>query len=335
MMRARARRRAGWALVAASLGLHAFTVFCHTRQPDLFAAFLVVPLWAWGLLGLALASVAFLFLRANLSLVLSALWLVTILFGADEARVLAHAGTPKPTREPPSAPAGRFPIRVATINCSQFRFGSPGPDLAAWHPDIVLVQEIDPTRLRELNEDIYDGRGDYRNDGTSGVLTRWRIVREVRSPRLRSQQVTVRLPGGHLVEVLNVHLVPASPDARLWLPSCWRAHRDAQIIRRNELAVAVGTLEQTTPLATRPAIVGGDFNSPAGSPVYRILRPTFADSFSRAGRGWADTFPRRFPLHRIDRIFSTPGLTPQRCEALTLTVSTHRMVVADFTMPVY
>jgi len=335
MLRARARRRAGWSLVAASLGLHAFTVFCFTRQPDVLAAFLVVPLWAWGLLGLAMASGAFVFLRANLSLILSALWVLTVLLGSDEARVLAHVGTPHLTRQAPAPPPGRIALRVATLNCAQFHFGNPGPDLAAWNPDIVLVQEINPGQLRQLNEDIYDGRGDYRNHADCGMLTRWRISREVRNPQYRDQQVTVRLPDSRLVEVLNVHLHASPPDARLWLPECWRAHRDARIIRRHELAVALGVLEQTTPLGSRPAIAGGDFNSPAGSAIYRLLEPRFIDSFARCGRGWGDTFHRGFPIHRIDRIYATPGLTPVRAAAVTLSASHHRMVIADFTMPVY
>jgi len=335
MLRARARRRAGWSLVAASLGLHAFTVLCHTRHPDVFAAFLIVPLWVWGLAGLAMASVAFIFLRANLSLILSALWVFTILLGADEARVLAHAGIPRPKRLAPTAEPGRVPLRVVTLNCAQFKFGNPGPDLAAWHPDIVLVLEVNPGQLRQLNEDIYDGRGDYRSQGDCGVLTRWRISREVRNPQYRDQQVTVRMPDSRHVEIVNVHLRASRPDARLWLPECWRTHRDARKIRRHELAVALAMLEQTTPLASRPAILGGDFNTPAGSAIYRLLDPGFIDAFSRTGRGWGDTYPRRFPIHRIDRIFATPGLTPVRSAAVTLTASDHRMVVADFTMSAY
>lgn len=333
MLRHRARRRAGWSLVAASLGLHAFTVVCHTRQPDLFAAFLVVPLWAWGLLGLALASAAFVFLRANLSLVLSTLWLLTIMLGADEARVLAHLGKPRPVRESPAADPGRIPLRVATLNCAGFRYGNPGPDLAAWKPDIVLVQETDPHQLRLLNDDLYQGRGDYRSQGPCGVITRWRITREVRNPYYRDQQVTVRLPGDLLVEVLNIHLHSGPLDSRLWRPACWRSHRDARRTRRSELAFALEILDQTSPLASRPTVVGGDFNSPAGDAVYRLLEPQFADAFARSGRGWGNTYHRRLPLHRLDRIFTTPNLAPLGATAVTLPASDHRMVVADFTMP--
>ena len=78
--------------VGISLLLHLFTVYCFARQPDHFAAFTVLPIWIWGGVGLLLSSIAFYFLRAPLSLVMTAVWAVTLLVGADEARVLANFG---------------------------------------------------------------------------------------------------------------------------------------------------------------------------------------------------------------------------------------------------
>ena len=84
------RRQLGWTLVASSLALHLLTVFAFARQPDRLAAFTVMPIWVWGGVGLLLSSVAFYFLRASLSLILTGIWAVTILLGADEARVLGN-----------------------------------------------------------------------------------------------------------------------------------------------------------------------------------------------------------------------------------------------------
>jgi hypothetical protein len=65
--------------VGLSLLLHLFTVFCFSRQPDHFAAFTVLPIWVWGGFGLLLCTVAFYFLRASLSLIMTAVWAVTLL----------------------------------------------------------------------------------------------------------------------------------------------------------------------------------------------------------------------------------------------------------------
>ena len=89
-------RRLGWTLVALSLLIHVVTVYAYSRQPDQLAAFTVMPIWLWGGIGLFLSVVAFYFLRASLSLILTGVWAVTLLVGADEARVLAHFG-----KEPP------------------------------------------------------------------------------------------------------------------------------------------------------------------------------------------------------------------------------------------
>ena len=89
-------RRLGWFLVGSSLLLHALTVYCFARQPDRFAAFTVMPIWLWGGIGLVMSCTAFFFLRAPLSLIVTAVWAVPLLVGADEARVLANFGKSPP-----------------------------------------------------------------------------------------------------------------------------------------------------------------------------------------------------------------------------------------------
>lgn len=338
MVSTRGRRRLGWALVGASLALHAFTVLCHTRQPDVFAAFLIVPLWLWGLLGLALAATAFIFLRANLSLILSALWSLTILLGADEARNLPNLVRQRPSPGPASPHHGRPVLRVITLNCGAFRFGDPAPDLAAWHPDILLVQETEPHQVRHLADEVFGGRGDYRAHGKQGILTRWRITREVRvppvindSPRLAgNQQATITLPDGTAIEVVNVDLRSAPPDLRLWRATTWREHRDNRRVRRKELAVATTVLAQTCPSDSRPILFGGDFNSPSGDAVYELLEPDFKDCFPRVGTGWGNTFQRRLPFLRIDRVYANRHLAPVRATAWSTASSDHRMLITDF-----
>lgn len=337
MVSTRGRRRFGWALVGASLALHAFTVLCHTRQPDVFAAFLVVPLWLWGIIGLTLSGVAFVFLRANLSLVLSALWSVTILLGADEARNLTNLARQRPEPGTPAQHRGLDTLRVITLNCGNFRYGDPAPDLASWHPDILLVQEIQPHQVRYLADEVFGGRGDYRAHARQGILTRWRITREVRVPPVLNadpgltgnQQVTISLPNGTTVEVVNVDLRSSPPDLRLWRPETWRQHRDQRRTRRRELAVATAVLAQTCPLDSRPVIFGGDFNSPAGDAVYELLEPSLKDCFPRTGVGWGNTFQRRLPLLRIDRLYTNRQLVPVRAAAWSTASSDHRMVITD------
>ncbi|MES2477157.1 MAG: endonuclease/exonuclease/phosphatase family protein [Verrucomicrobiota bacterium] len=328
----RLTRRLGWTLVIISLLLHLFTVYCYSRQPDRFAAFTVMPIWLWGGFGLALSTVAFYFLRASLSLVVTAVWAVTLLIGADEARVLANLGKPAPLPGRAEAFEGKPVIRVVTMNCCVFKFGSPAADIAAWQPDIVLLQDAYPYQVRQIADALYGGRGDYRAHQTNGVVTRWKILQEVRDPTRRDQEVTLEMPGGERVEIVNVHLTTAATDLRLWRKSAWVTHRDNRKRRLHELALTREVLEQTTDFPNTPTILGGDFNAPATDVVHRQLSGEFVDAFAAAGTGWGDTYQRRFPILRIDHIYATRHFTPVRSRVVATRHSDHRMVVADFLM---
>lgn len=327
-------RRIGWTLVGISLLLHIFTVYCFARQPDRFAAFTVMPIWLWGGCGLLLSSIAYYFLRASLSLVMTAVWVVTLLVGADEARVLANFGK-SPPRPGHAEPYEDKPvIRVITLNCALFKYDNPSTDIAAWQPDIVLLQDATPDQVRQIADVLYAGHGDYRANQTSGVVTRWKIQREVRNPdpTQRDEQVSILLPSGGEIEVVNVHLLTAATDLRLWHKDAWVSHRNNRVLRMKELSLTQQILEQTTKFPNTPTILGGDFNAPASDIVHRQLGQDFVDAFSAAGTGWGDTFQRRLPILRIDHIYATRHFTPVRCRAETTRHSDHRMVIADFLM---
>lgn len=328
------QRRIGWTLVGLSLALHLFTVFCYSRQPDAFAAFTVLPIWAWGGIGLALCMVAFYFLRASLSLAMTAVWAVTLLVGADEARVLANFGKSAPHAGPAAPYEGMPVLRVATLNCALFKFGDPSADIAAWKPDIILLQDVLPHHAQKIATALYGGHGDYRvhiaSKGSVGVVTRWKIVREVRNPAMRSQQVTIEMPDGRKLEVANVHLLTAATDLAFWHRHAWREHRVNRAIRLNEMSTVRQILEQTTKFPNSPTLFGGDFNAGATDVVHRQMDADFVDAFAAAGTGWANTYQRRFPILRIDHLYSTRHFTPVRCRTVTTRSSDHRMVVADY-----
>ncbi len=331
MRTTRLRRWSGWLLVALSLALHLLTLYAYSRQPDHLAAFTVVPIWVWGSFGLILSITAYWFLRAPLSLVLSGIWATTVLLGADEARAIARWGGKRPEPGPAGSVNGRPLLRIATLNCNFFQYGegsNPADDLAAWDPDIVLLQEVRPHQTRHIADKLYQGHGDYRTHSTNGVVTRWKIDREVRNLSFRDQQLTVLLPDGREIEILNIHLATAATDLRLWERQCWRNHRLNRRKRHTELATALGLLSQTA--GDRPAIVGGDFNTPPGDPILRLLKADYDDAFTQVGSGWGNTFQRRIPILRIDQIHAGRQFRPHASAVVTTRHSDHRFVVADF-----
>lgn len=324
------RRAIGWSLVGGSLLIHALTVWCYSTQPDSLAAFTVLPFWFWGGIGLLMSVFAFCFLRAPLSLIVTAVWAVTMSVAMDEAHVLSNFSHPKITIERRMAPDGSQPIRIATVNCAGFDFGDPIQDLAKWDPDIVLLQQVYPHRVKQIAEALYGGNGDYRAYMTNGIATRFEIRREVRTPTMRNQQVTVRLPDGREIEVVNVHLATAATDMRLWKSDARETHSKNRSIRTKELSVVLQVLEQTSSFPNTPTILGGDFNAGATDIVHRQLVPDFDDAFTQSGRGWGDTFHRRFPILRIDHIYATRQFQPLSCGTVVTKKTDHRMVIADY-----
>jgi len=329
------RRRLGWTLVGLSFALHLLTIYAYVRQPDRLAAFTVMPVWVWGGIGLLLSSIAYYFLRASLSLVLTGIWAVTILSLADENRIMGNLTkeTPLPGQARPHS--GLPVIRVITLNCSHFNFGNPGLDLAIWDPDIVLLQEVKPSDVKSIADQLYGGHGDYRYHNDNGIVTRWRIKREVRNPNpaFREQQLTVVDPDGREIEVVNVHLATAATNLKFWQRSTWQQYSENRQIRRQELSVTLQLLAQTSPFPERPTLLGGDFNSPATDPVHYLLSGEFKDSFATAGTGWGNTFQRRVPVLRLDCIYATRQFTPVRCRAVTTRKTDHRMVISDLILP--
>lgn len=317
-----------------ALGFHLVTMALYTRQPDLFAAFTLFPIWVWGSIGLLMSSFAFLFFRAPLSLFTSGAWALSILLLADETRSLGRLGQEAPEPGVPQRHNGRSVIRVATINWSS----SPksfSADIEHYQPDILFIQEIPhPYRLRQLMDSLYRGKGDYRYNAEKrcGIIVRGEIERNLKNQVYRSQQVTAKLPSGHLVELVNLHLQPASTDLRLWKRECWRTHRENRKLRRTELALALEILKRTSPTVNRPAIIAGDFNAPANDSIYRMLDDRFTDTFGASGVGWGNTYHRRLPILRLDHIFASENFLPVRSRVVTLPDSDHRMVVSDLVL---
>jgi endonuclease/exonuclease/phosphatase (EEP) superfamily protein YafD len=327
-------RCSGWMLVGTSLALNGITVFAFIWQPDLLAAYTVLPIWLWGGIGIILSSLAFYLARSAFPLLITALWAGTVLLGADEASALANLGTEAPAPGVAAPFEGRQPIRVITLNVAQFKFGDPAEDLAAWEPDIVLLQEVRPHQAKAIADRLYQGSGDFRCHALNGVVTRWKITRATPNPdpkfRFYNYNVTVETPDRGSIEIVNLHLSEAATNLRLWQASCWRDHRNRRRQRQEEAAGALKILKRTAAFpGEQPVILGGDFNAPPSDPIQRKLRRDFTDTFTEVGTGWGNTYQRRIPVVRIDQIHASQHFQPVRCRAITTRHSDHRMVVAD------
>ena len=319
----------GWSILAGSLLMLIITIWCYARQPDSLAAFTVLPFWFWGGIGLVASLFASCLLRSRLSLIAAALWIATSLIFMDEAHALWNFRHDKIFIARQASPDGAQAIRIATINCASFNFGDPTADIKKWDPDIVILQQVYPHLVKKIAQDLYGNDGNSRAFITNGIVTRFQIRREIVSLPTRSQQATIRLPNGRDIELVNVHLATAATDLRLWSVNSRATHQINRDLREGELAGILQTLRKTSAFPNTPTIFGGDFNAGATDSVHRLLIPDFKDAFTEVGRGWGDTFHRRFPILRIDHIYATPQFQPIACGTAVSKMTDHRMVIAD------
>jgi endonuclease/exonuclease/phosphatase (EEP) superfamily protein YafD len=320
----------GWGFVGGSLLALVLTVWAYASQPDYLAAFTVYPFWLWGGIGLGLSVAAFCLLHSRPPIIVTAVWLLTLCLGMDEAKALSNLNRPKLTPKRVASGSGPTLIRVVTVNCGNFAFGDPVEELRKWDPDIVILQQVFPHRVKQMAETLYGGGGDFRAYRTNGIITRFGISHEVRwSPITPNQQVTIRLPDGREIEVVNVHLATAATDMRVWSGEERKLHRMNRKLRKTELSDVLAGLRQTTPFPSRPTILGGDFNSSATDVVHRQLTRDFGNTFAESGRGWGNTFHRRFPILRIDHIYATRRFDPVSSRVVPTKTTDHRMVISD------
>lgn len=319
----------------AALGLHLMVCVCYLRRWDKVAAITVFPFWAWGLAGAGMAGIAWLITRRRLPAGIFWMWLGTIVIGSDETRPLLRLRAEKPQPGAPQESNGARTLRVITMNC---RAGVWNPqslqDLVPWQPDIVLLQEAPaPQELQKIAMQLYGSiPGHWEGGSHCGLLARGLIMNTLTGFQPESILATVQWTPGKFIEVGCVHLQRAETNVKLWSRDAFREHYNNRKSRSAELERLLSV--QRLISRQHPAIIGGDFNAPAGDAVFDLLTDAgFRDAYAEAGSGWPDTYPNTAPMLRIDHLWVNSAIHPVRAAAVETKNSDHRMVVCDFLAP--
>jgi hypothetical protein len=121
---------------------------------------------------------------------------------------------------------------------------------------------------------------------------------------------------------------------------------DPGLIRMDLMQQAMGTLESFSGPAfirtgngmdqredaagfPKPDVIVGDFNTPRGSESLNVVAGDMHHAFNDAGRGYAATWPRKFPIIAIDQAFLGPHLTATGYHIVDLGASQHCTEVID------
>ena len=291
------------ALVLSAL-LFATVMHMYFWRADWYAAMTVWPVWFWLGPGLLLVRIGW---RRRWGWVLTGLWGIGVLGFMDEPRSLLR------TRHETGT------LRVVSLNCAGE--DAAAAEIAAYHPDIVLIQESPSTKALQDLARVIGGALIVEPDRT--LIVRGEVTPVTLPKSTRAVRARVRTAGVS-ANVVCLRLWPHPMGDDFWSPELWKAHAAAEREQRDALQAIINDLP-----ADEPVIVGGDFNAPVGDPVYRLMPAGLRDSFREAGSGWGNTLPNGFPLWRIDQIWISRHFCATSVVAQKTKHSDHRLVVCE------
>ncbi|MCX5871368.1 MAG: endonuclease/exonuclease/phosphatase family protein [Deltaproteobacteria bacterium] len=215
--------------------------------------------------------------------------------------------------------------------------------IAQHHPDIVALQEVDVGK------------------GRTGGVDQARVIAECLemayhfSPTVRVEE---ELYGDAILTHLPMRLVKAGPlpglpgkshlepRGALWVVitvgdraiQCINTHLSLFSKERLLQAEALlGSEWLADPECRFPALVCGDFNATPGSPVCQLLQRRLVDAqLQGLNKRPMNTFCSRYPVARIDHVYTSPGIEVVDCEVpaneLAQVASDHLPLVVTFSL---
>ncbi len=316
----------------ALLGLHFAVMMCYINRWDQFVPVTLVPIWIWAIVGMIASLLSLLIFKGRLSILSLLIWLGTGLICADETPALMREVKASYHRSLGPGKTAKtsetVQLRAVTLNCSD-RNLKAAKELKNLEPDIVFLQQCPPLpELRQLTQLFFGDEGSYVSSWQCAILARGKLEQVDTEPNSSSVYATLETVDDKKFDLINLHLQRAVPRYDVWNPDGWKALVDARKKNRSQLRAIVAMFPKRA--VQWPQIIGGDFGTPPGDAIFRVLTPNFDDSFKTAGRGWPDTWPKRFPILRIDQLWASEGLKPVSGLVLPSNHSDHRIVMCDY-----
>lgn len=309
-------------LVTASL-LAIVLIAVYRIQPDILAAFILIPPWVWLIPALLLLTFGRSKKHRRWTTAAVFLWSLFLVLIIDEIPSLLRQVTSSASI---AADEGQTWLRVVSLNCY---FGRAASEVKALAPDIVLFQESpDEKTVEQIARDLYGDEASVLWNWDTSIICRGQLRDPIADRRKHFALATLALPDGTELEVVSTRLDPPIFDVDFWTSAWWLLHRDRRRDHRRqseELVAALAGRDQS-----HPVILGGDMNSPANDAGLWPLRERLYDTFPRAGRGLGNTGPTDSPFWRVDQIWMSRQLDARRVTVQPVPTSDHRMVICDF-----
>ena len=310
-----------------SLLLCAAVSLCYLIRPDACAAVTIFPAWAWAAPGGFLAAIGWGYRTRRAGILVALIWLVFLFGISDEPRGLLRFSQSLAS----SAGGRQIPERAGDVRV--ISFNARGDKAAVneevqYHPEIVLLQES-PTQkhVKQLAHKLFGDDAAFIWSHDTSIIVHG-TLEPVQAPTPQHLVLgRARLASGFETIVISIRLHSPAFKTKLWTPDCWREQRAIRVKHREQMERTRALLAVLP--ADQPIIMGGDFNSPAGDAIFRLIPTRLHDAFREAGIGWGDTAFNHMPVLRVDQVWISDQFSADAVVARETVNSDHRMVVCD------
>jgi len=242
---------------------------------------------------------------------IAALVILSAVFARPPALCLKEAG--------PNVRVGTYNIHYGYNTPWQFQLEEMARAIEESGADIVALQEVDACRLTSYGVD--DALWLGRRLGMEAIYqpTVEHLTGIALLSRFPVRQTEGKLLTSRLEQTAIVRAQVEVGDDVLAAYGIWLGlEPEERVVQLSEALDFIGP---------GPAVLGGDFNSTPGSPIYRqLIDAGFTDG--AAAFDASPTSPSETPRERIDYVWIR-GLRPVDAKVLDSTASDHRMVVVE------
>lgn len=290
-------------------------------RPTELAALTVIPTECWIIGGLFLQVATLWAWRRRAWWIANAVWvafailLIEPLFSVPRALIVS-------SEQDTAAPK----ICIVTLNCWTGR-SDVLDAIKVQQPDVVLLQES-PGRqaLENWTKELFGENGAALWGRDTSIIARGSLSPIETPPDAAFVHAIWQPHGDFRCHVISLRLWPQPVRFDFWKQEYWQSFANVRTIHNQEMAIVTARVDSAIRDGL-PVIVGGDFNNPAGDPAESALpKRGLHDHFRQAGTGWGKTITDEFPFHRIDRIWTSPTISPSDVIVVPHVGSDHRLV---------
>ena len=323
----------GIALGGVSLCLWVIVVTIFWTGSDTMAFATSLPIWACCLIFSFPALIAWLVFGSRIGLLGIIVWVAYGIVITDFLPPIARTGM-EYYKMPPSPDARQ--IRVLTLyeGCEE---PPPIEQISKLRADVIFVQGCSNyNRTLKFAYSIF-GRTSYiKQIGSCAIIVRHGQIGPAQSITDTAGLIVDWIPENSslAIRLINISLEPFEHRFDLYSPACWKYFHTLRFIHRKQLQYLFDTLREVgTQHGELPIIMAGNFSVAPQSPIFYKLSSDFQDCFKLKGAGYGATQPVNFPLLRLDRVFCTPPLKPERASTVLIPDTIRRSIVADIAIP--